>query len=234
MVHVRTFWSGYQDFESRVADWLNGLPQPLDVSTHLLRDGHVLFVGREAESPSIAAALLADQATLAAQLIADNAVQGPPGPAGEAGPAGQPSGAFASKATAQVVVSSVVMVDDAALFVTLPASSRWSVMALLVYDAHATGDVKFSLVGPAGATGVWHLSPQQLAGGGVQPADTKDLGQEQLAAGAGLGVRQSLSLLGHVVVGTGGVLRIRWAQNTANANPTTVHPMSFLFAVRVA
>jgi hypothetical protein len=161
---------------------------------------------------------------------------GPPGPPGPTGPQGAPGvGLFAPKTAAQSVVNSVVLVDDTEMVLALPANSRWVILSMLVYDAAGTPDVKFSLSGPSGATGVWHMSPQQAAGGGFQGADTHDLGQEQVSPGAGLGLRQSTMLLGHVIVGsTPGNLRIRWAQNTANANPSTVHPGSYLLGTRVA
>lgn len=158
--------------------------------------------------------------------------QGVQGPQGPAGPIGLPT--FNRKLLAQQV-GNATLVNDDALFFPVGASQVWVFEMLVLFDAHATPDIKFSIVGPAGALGAWGVIPQQVAGGGVNPTDVKNLGDTQLAAGAGLGVKQMSILRGIVVSSaTPGNVQLQWAQNAANVNPTTVHPLSWVLATRVS
>ena len=65
-VHVRTFYKEEADFDQQVEDWLNSLPQPLDVDMQFSAQSHITVIAREAESPRAAAALLAAQVLIAA------------------------------------------------------------------------------------------------------------------------------------------------------------------------
>lgn len=195
------------------------------------------YLGRIDLEPEALSALQEIQMALAGVLTligpaGPQGMQGIPGPQGIPG-AGFP-GVFVRKQIPQQVVSSIAFVNDAALFFAMAASEIWVFDMLVIFDAHAMGDIKFSVVGPAGAAGVWGVMPQQVAGGGLQPTGAKNLGESQLAAGDGLGVRQMITIRGLVTNGsTAGDLRLQWAQNSANANPTTVHPLSYVLGTKV-
>jgi hypothetical protein len=156
-------------------------------------------------------------------------IQGIPGPAGPGFPQ-----LFVQKPVAQSVVSSTVLVNDTALLIPLGVNQTWVVEYTLVYEAGTTGDIKWSLGAPAGASGNWFMTPQQSAAAAFSTSDSQAFGASLVAAGAGAGVKEVVVLRAFVQTIGAGVLQLQWAQNTANATASLVHPFSFILATRVA
>lgn len=118
--------------------------------------------------------------------------------------------------------------DDDELFFTIGANETWNFRTVLQVNANATPDIKFSITAPAGATCSWgHLDVENAIGTG------------NLACGASsgivttLGVSDTYETAGSITNGaTPGVVRLRWAQNTANAANSTILAGSYLEAIR--
>ena len=140
------------------------------------------------------------------------------------GSGGALTSVFVQKSANQSVVNSAVLVNDADLVLAIGANEAWCVRFWLLYDAHATPDIKFGLTVPAGAVGRWSITP------GAEHAFT----ETQMLAGAGLGVGQSAHLEAVVETGaTAGLVRLQFAQNAANTNASTVRAYSHLLATKV-
>jgi hypothetical protein len=194
------------------------------------------YMGVVDVAPSVEAALTssAEVLTNALTLVGPPGPQGEPGPPGIQGPAGTVPVRFARKTSSQAIISSAVLVNDGELLISgLLPGEIWSFDALLVYEAHATPDIKFSFVAPAGSSGTWTILPTTVAGGGLQVSSSLSFGGAQVAAGGGLGTVIVVTARGILVVGSAGSLQLQWAQNSANANPSTLHAHSTIFATKV-
>lgn len=127
--------------------------------------------------------------------------------------------------------NSTVLINDAALKVTLAANTRYALRGKMWFETAATPDFKWRHAGPASPTLV------RLRRAWILPGGTSE---------AGLAVDTAYSAADLVLVGTGalggcielegvvrngstaGDFRLQWAQNTANASPTTVLAGSYL------
>lgn len=139
----------------------------------------------------------------------------------------------AFKTAAQTVNNSTALVNDTALFVTLPAiNTNYAIECYIAYNSTIVADIKFdfaftgtttqtTFAGPAGAT--------TIAAGGVGDGnwDASPFGTV-LQVGGAAGPAGCLLTGGILVSGTAGVLTLRWAQNTLDATNTQVQEGSWL------
>lgn len=143
------------------------------------------------------------------------------------------------KTATESVTSSTALQDDDELLIPAGANEVWALDFVLYTDGATAGDIKATVVGPAGATGTVsvqgpgtgattfadHLTNEQSAGlGTAPPAGT---------LGAGNPTRVSVRAL--VVNGaTAGDVKLQWAQNVSNGTATRVLANSHLIAHRIA
>lgn len=264
MLHVKSFNAEHRDVDEHLADWLNGLPQPLDVTLTEVRSKRLVIVfARETQYPPTVSGPQGNPGPVGAVgpagvpgaqgvpggpgpqglpgVAGPAGVAGPQGPQGVVGPQGVigPQGVagpgfpqvFVTKALAQSVTNSIVLVNDPDLKFNVLNGERWIVDATVVYEAVGAADVKMTLLAPA--SGFWCVISQQVAGGGFTEAPFTAFGTTQLANGVAAGTKLVTHLRAHVLATANGVVQMQWAQSAANATPTIVHPFSFIRATRV-
>lgn len=132
------------------------------------------------------------------------------------------------KTATQNVINSVALVNDAELFVPLPAAnSSYAVELVIYYVASTTGDAKFTLTMPAGATAtLGGVVLAVTAGGSTGDGTWGAIGLPSVgvisAGGAGGGAALVACMQGTVLTaGTTGNLQLQWAQNTLDAVTAT-------------
>lgn len=120
--------------------------------------------------------------------------------------------------------------------ISVAASSVYTVEVYGVYQAGATGQIKFQMTFPSGATmesGSWHYDP----GTDDWQANTS-ISQSSPAAFVvgltGTGGNVPFRLAGSLHVGaTAGTLALQWAQNVSNATATILRKGSWMRVVKV-
>ncbi len=145
--------------------------------------------------------------------------------------------AFARKAADESVVSSATLQDDDHLLVAVLANQTWKLDIVAFYDAVVAADIEFNLTFPAGAGGQWGihgLGVAATADTGELVAKSAALGTSLVSGGAGAGVPVMATMWALVrVAGTGGNLRLQWAQRVSDATATILKADSYIHAVRV-
>lgn len=145
---------------------------------------------------------------------------------------------FARKTADESVTSNVTPQDDNELFVSVGANEVWRFWLDIHYEAVAGGGILMGWTVPAGSSGRWGSHSIQNAA----TTNTDNLIVKSAAAitdtlgGGGAGTADLMSVVNGLLVvgGTGGTLRLQWAQRTTSATATTVFAHSSLYAVRVA
>ncbi len=151
---------------------------------------------------------------------------------------------FVRKTVDESLTSNTTLQNDDALTLAVAANATYTfrVWMLAVDATDANGDIKFGFTFPAGAT--CHFSgkgPHSLLAGGGAFGDGEYIGRNTATSGstvAAYGLSTSvigIELTGLLIVGgTAGNLQLQWAQNTSDANATTVQAGSFMTLDRVA
>lgn len=180
--------------------------------------------------------LVASAANTLARLGVGTAAQvlvGGTTPAWGAGPLGGVGWTVVTKAGDESVTSSVVLQADDELTFTTASGGAYEIEVLLVYASPvggATPDLKFALCGEdATVRGQWHGSNLAATDGASNfnsvpmqsNAGTATVAAGTAAANRALWIRAEY-------VGAGGAVTLFWAQNTSDANATTVRAGSIL------
>lgn len=131
----------------------------------------------------------------------------------------------------QTVNNSIALVNSTQLFVPLPvANTSYSLEGLLRYSTNTTADIKFTFVGPAGATIVF--GGPFLDTAAASATGSAFFGESIAPATAGAGGSGGTivsPIIGSILTGgTTGVLTLQFAQNTLNASNTTLNAFSWL------
>lgn len=119
-------------------------------------------------------------------------------------------------------VSTAAYADDPDLAATVAASAVYFVEVYGVYQAGATGQIKFQMTFPSGTmeAGSWHYDPgvdEWAANASISQASPAAF----VAGLTGTGGNLPFRLQGTLVVGTtGGTLALQWAQNVSNGTAT--------------
>lgn len=142
----------------------------------------------------------------------------------------------AVKTADESVTSSIALQDDDHLVLTVVAGARYAIEAYLDVEADPAADITLGWSVPAGASLSWTET-------GISAGNTGNIGsikQSRLdaATSSGVGivaagsvVRPAGSLL---TVGSGGQVRLRWAQSVSSGTPTILKAGSWLRATRLA
>lgn len=113
---------------------------------------------------------------------------------------------------------------------SLPANSVWIVDMSIAWNAHTTPDFKCDFSVPAGASfSRWRA----VTNGTASVWTSHQVLNSTVLFQAGSGTDAVLLISGLLIVGgTAGNFRFRWAQNTSDANNTTVYSTSWLRLIR--
>lgn len=146
---------------------------------------------------------------------------------------------YAVKTTNKDMTNNSTLSDDTQLQLALSVNATYAFDSCLIYSAETGADVKFSMSGPSGATA-------QISGRGLHfPATTfagdietlvSTLGGVWVSGGAGAANKVTCHAIGTIVTSTaaGGLVTVRFAQNTAQANTSTLYAGSWIKVTRIA
>ena len=143
-----------------------------------------------------------------------------------------------TKGSTQTVNNSTALVNDDTLFAAVEAGGVYEVTAWIVHSSQTAGDIALGWSAPSGSTMTWGV--QGPAASATAASDgTANFQQRSLSQTAGMGGGAGTAVCtdarGVLTVGsTAGLLRLRWAQNVANASDTQVLSGSQLRVKRVA
>lgn len=144
------------------------------------------------------------------------------------------------KTTDEIVNNSTTLQDDNELIFPLLANEVWWVHGKMFVSGNISGDFKFAVTGPAGAT-CEMIATGPPVGGAAPPVTRQQLlgfqalGTSVTAGAIGAAERALIEFEGAVFVSaTAGNLTVQWAQNAVNANDTTVRKGSVILARRLA
>ncbi|MBB2914849.1 hypothetical protein FHS43_006161 [Streptosporangium becharense] len=136
------------------------------------------------------------------------------------------------KTSDQSVTNSATPVLDSELMLTVEANSRYWVDAFLIADGATGGDLQLGWTGPAGCAFDWVSDGLAVAATtGVDAVSRTAQGLTNLPSIGMIGVGSNIAIPLRGVLttaGSGGVLRVRWAQATANATATRMRAGSLL------
>lgn len=134
--------------------------------------------------------------------------------------------------------ASFTATPDAHLSVPVLANTVYSVEVHGIYQAGATGQIKFDMTFPSGTMegGSWEYDAGTDAGGAVNWAANASMAQTSPAAFVaglvGTGANVPFRLTGSLHVGvTGGSLLLRWAQNVSNGTATILRKGTWMRVV---
>ena len=141
----------------------------------------------------------------------------------------------AVKTADQSVTSSVTLVNDTELFVSLAASVTYAFQMMLDYEGGTAGasDLKWTFGIPAGTFMRYCYSNR---GTGLGASVTMSTGSSTDLGGTnGAGNLEGVHGFGTIVCGsTAGTLQLKWAQNTSSATSTIMHAQSCLMLWRIS
>ncbi|GIV54491.1 MAG: hypothetical protein KatS3mg039_1009 [Candidatus Kapaibacterium sp.] len=136
------------------------------------------------------------------------------------------------KTSDESVSNSNALQDDDHLFATLGAGEVWEVEGMLDFSSSSTTpDVAFGLSVPSGATFKlsYHSNDGSPTGFRAGVLSSGSASVEIPAGGSAV-----VFVRGIVIMGSGsGTVRLQWAQNTADATPTTARTSSYLKFTRI-
>jgi len=142
---------------------------------------------------------------------------------------------IARKTADQSVTSSVVLVDDTHLQLTVLANEVWAFQLRLLMNAAAAGDFRWTYSFPSG-TVYEHWVGTNGAGTFIDVANSHTVTDDNTQNMNGLAaVNQMASIDGtYVVGGTGGTLKLRWCQQTSSGTATTLVTNSIMMGMKLA
>lgn len=141
------------------------------------------------------------------------------------------------KTAAQGVASSTALVDDDALFLSVPAGASYELTGVIIYDGAAASDLKIGWSGPSGAV-LWFVANTLGAAATLYTDDQAFVGEMTSTPTFGAiapGTNSPLAIQGLLVTGgNAGTFRFRFAQAATSGTQTRVMPYSYLTLRRVA
>lgn len=136
--------------------------------------------------------------------------------------------------------TTTTMTADPELVLPVEANASYRVMLFAKYDAGtapSSGRLKWSLTGPAGATGDFstHGAQPTATAYATDQAGQTSLGGTTTMGAAGVGTAFPIVAVGTIIIaGTAGNLSFTWAQADSNATNTTIYAGSYMEIQRIA
>ncbi len=131
------------------------------------------------------------------------------------------------KTVDEVLTSDTTLQDDNQLFFTVGANESWAFEAVLIYNAHATPDIKIKWDAPSGSTMTW--ADQSI----TDDDSVFILSTTTTISGNGanrIAVFRGVLLTG----GSAGTFKLTWAQNTSSINASTMLIGSYIVGHEIA
>lgn len=148
-------------------------------------------------------------------------------------------GIFADKTADETVTSSTTLQDDDQLFLPVAANARYLMDAFFIYTGAGdpAGGLRMGWTGPSGATMKWtNFGTSQ----NVSPTLVNyNVVVENIGGARGVGTNGATEMSCQprgrlATAGTGGTLRLQWAQGVSNATGTVLKAGSCVRLVRIA
>ncbi|MBA9003728.1 hypothetical protein [Thermomonospora cellulosilytica] len=131
----------------------------------------------------------------------------------------------ACRKIADQTAPSTTLVNDNELFVSTPADTLCEITGELYYSADPAADFKVAWTGPSGSFIDYsiHAAAPSVAGTtGSVVLDRQDISKTPILGGAGTTVHMVARIDGMYYSGSGGQLRVRFAQANTHASPVTM------------
>ncbi|MFG2826095.1 hypothetical protein ACGFWI_01210 [Streptomyces sp. NPDC048434] len=147
------------------------------------------------------------------------------------------------KPTDETRTSTTTVSDDLHLFASLDANSVYRFRGTLLFDGPEAADGTLTFTVPTGATGGWAPEAGTLSTTAPDGSAQLKVAARQFGSNSDIGIMASSATLAGImvlpqgIVATGptpGTLRLRWAQQTSNASPTTLKAGSTLEVVKLS
>lgn len=132
-------------------------------------------------------------------------------------------------------ISNTTLQDDNELLFAIAANEVFTATWGVFYEGSTTGDFKFLITAPTGATGGFSATRNNQDGsGGVVTVASRDFTTARAAGAGGIGTTQMIVIHSIIVNGANaGNVTLQWAQNaTDGANATTVFTNSYVIPIR--
>jgi hypothetical protein len=141
----------------------------------------------------------------------------------------------AVKTSPESVVSSTVLQNDDALFLTVAANStyKWKCQVFYVGGTQASSDIKVQWTGPGSAALSWN-SMHFTTAGAFSDTSFNDFTTVNVIGTNGAGNNRTIHMEGTLVTVSAGTFQLQWAQNTSSATATQVLANSTLLAWKTA
>lgn len=135
----------------------------------------------------------------------------------------------APRPVALSIISNNTLSSNPDQYIQIPVKprSQYALILYLNYDSGATPDFKADLTVPSGAS-TNGVVTESSAGAYTTFGTNGPIGG-LIADGLGIGVDMTILFMGRLTTGNaGGIVQLRWAQNTSNASNTTLHAGSYM------
>lgn len=134
------------------------------------------------------------------------------------------------KTADEIVTNSSTVQDDDHLFAAVAANQFMAFKIWLMFEGDtASSNLKLGMNAPAGATFQWTVGGAVYITAAGTTAATITIEQTNTLGVDGSSTERSVTMEGYVLNGgTAGTLQLRWAQNTAEANNTTMKANSYM------
>lgn len=136
---------------------------------------------------------------------------------------------FVEKTLDQTLNNSAVLQNDTALFLAVPANTKWELNGVIRFNSGTTPDFRAKFTVPALATLKWNIFAQATTWLGFQQDETTTAVIDGLAASVAAQINGVLT-----VGANAGNLQLQWAQGTANVSNTIVQIGSYLKLQRMS
>ena len=143
---------------------------------------------------------------------------------------------YATKTANTSRTSTTTSADDPDITVTVAANSTYEIQLLLQYEGATAGDLKYQLNCPAGATlyACEHSLQNAATDGTFDEINPRNVNADANSGALGAGVGAVVLVTGQLVITTGGVVKLQWAQATSSATATIMKAGTFLLLRRIA
>jgi hypothetical protein len=143
---------------------------------------------------------------------------------------------YATKTGNTSRTSTTVVADDPDITVTVAANSTYEFLLVMQYEGATAGDLKYNVNCPGGATlYTAEMSLSLAAASGTDDVLLPHGASTDYTAGAlGAGVTCANLIHGQLVITTGGVVKLQWAQAASSGTATIMKAGTFLLLRTIA
>lgn len=143
---------------------------------------------------------------------------------------------YATKTGNTSRASTTTSADDPDITVTVAANSTYEFQLILKFEGATGGDMKYQINTPGGARldAIEHSLAITAAAATDDEFTSRGLNADSTNGALGAGVECVVAVTGQLVITTGGVVKLQWAQASSNATPTIMKAGTFMLLKRIA